>query len=176
LNWPPTFWQRFAGRTERERKRRRKLVGNILSWSVIGAIAAFVLLLVGQFITHTWFSPPVSSEHEKSDMLVRKGQRIQLMVLNGSGQADLARRFTDFLRARKFDVVEMSNYSRSDVEQSFIIDKIRDSSAAQKVAYALGVDPAKITLQVDSNAFVDAAIVIGKDFLSLKPMKEGPHY
>ena len=107
---------------------------------------------------------------------MRKGERIQLTVLNGSGQSDLARRFTDFLRARKFDVVEMANYSRSDVEQSFIIDEINDSSAAQKVAYALGIDPKKIEKKVDSNAFVDAALVIGKDYLSLKPMKEAPQY
>ncbi len=143
---------------------------------MIGVIAAFVLLLGAQFVTRTWINPPVSSEHDRTDMLVRKGERIQLTVLNGSGQLDLARRFTDFLRARKFDVVEMSNYSRSDVEQSFIIDKVNDSSSSRKLAYALGVDPAKITLQVDSNAFVTAAFVIGKDYLSLKPMKEGPQY
>ena len=165
-------WQFIAGKTERERKRRRRLVANLLSWGVIAVVASFVLLLAAQFVSRTWIAPPVSSEIERTDLLVRKGERIQLMVLNGSGQSELARKFTDYLRARKFDVVEMENYSRSDVEQSFIIDKIHDTTASQKVAYALGVDPARITLQVDSNAFVDAAIVIGRDYRSLKPMKD----
>ena len=43
-------------------------------------------------------------------MLVRAGEHIQLTVMNGSGVANTARTFTDFLRARQFDVVEMTNY------------------------------------------------------------------
>jgi hypothetical protein len=39
------------------------------------------------------------------------------------------------------------------------------------VAYALGIDPSKIVKQIDTDAFVDAAVVIGKDFPALKPMK-----
>jgi len=166
------LWQKLVGRTPRERERRKALAASTVSWTVIAAIAGFVLLLIGQFISRTWINPPVSSEIERTDLLVKKGERIQLTILNGSGQPDLARQFTDYLRDRKFDVVEMSNYSSSNVEHSFIIDRVNDSSAAHKVAYALGVDPKLIRLQPDSDAFVDDAVVIGKDFRALKPMQE----
>jgi hypothetical protein len=65
----------------------------------------------------------------------------------------------------------MSNYREKNVERSFVIDKVNDRTASTKVAYALGIDPAKIVVQIDTDAFVDAAVVIGKDFPALKPMK-----
>ena len=131
----------------------------------------FVAMLVGQFVSRNWISPPMTSDRERSDLLVKKGERIQLTVLNGSGESNIARRFTDYLRARKFDVVEMSNYREKNVEHSFVIDKVNDRASSEKVAYALGIDPAKIVKQIDTDAFVDAAVVIGKDFQALKPMK-----
>ena len=117
-------------------------------------------------------APPVTSDRERTDLLVRAGERIQVNVLNGSGRPNLARVFTDYLRARKFDVVEIGNYAGGTVETSFILDQVNDSVSANKIAYALGMKTSAIRKQVDTNAFVDAAIVIGKDFESLNPMKE----
>jgi len=104
-------------------------------------------------------------------MLVKAGEHIQVNILNGSGTANVARIFTDYLRARKFDVVEMTNYKEKNVEHTFIVDKISDTTSAQKLAYALGISPMLITHEPDSNAFVDAAVVIGKDYLNTGPMK-----
>ena len=104
-------------------------------------------------------------------MLVKAGEHIQLTVMNGSGTTNAARTFTDFLRARQFDVVEMTNYKEKNVEHTFIIDKVSDTIAAQKVAYALGISNARISHEPDSNAFVDAAVIIGKDYLTTSPMK-----
>jgi len=162
---------KITGKTKQERKRRKRLVSGIASWSVVGLIVLFVVMLIGQFVSRMWLKPPVENTVERNDLLVKKGERIQVTVMNGSGEPKIASKFTDFLRARKFDVVEMSNYKRKDVEHSFVIDKILDSVASQKVAYALGIDPSMIVHEVDSNAFVDAAVIIGKDFLALKPMK-----
>jgi hypothetical protein len=118
-----------------------------------------------------WVKPPVSSTVERNDMLVRAGERIQLMVMNGSGSAGVARTFTDFLRARKFDVVEMTNFKNQDVANTYVIDRVNDSVSAQKVAYALGISYSRIILEVDTNAFVDAAVVIGKDFKTTNPLR-----
>ena len=104
-------------------------------------------------------------------MLVKAGEHIQVNILNGSGAANVARIFTDFLRARKFDVVEMTNYKEKNVEHTFIIDKVSDSASAQKIAYALGISTMRITHEPDSNAFVDAAVIIGKDYMNTSPMK-----
>lgn len=104
-------------------------------------------------------------------MLVRAGEHIQLNVLNGSGAPNVARIYADFLRARKFDVVTMGNYKLTNVEHTFIIDKVGDSAATHKIAYALGISSARITIERDSEAFVDAAVVIGKDYPNTNPMR-----
>jgi hypothetical protein len=117
-------------------------------------------------------TPPVTSERERTDLLVKAGERIQVNVLNGSGKPNLARVFTDYLRARKFDVVEMGNYSEGNIANTIVIDQVNDSASAHKIAYALGIDTKRIQKRVDTNAFVDAAIVIGEDYESLNPMKE----
>lgn len=129
------------------------------------------MLLLAQFIGRLFVNPRVDSQIERNDLLVHKGERIQLIVLNGSGEKDLARTFTEFLRARQFDVVSRSNFERSNVEESFIIDKINDTVSAKKVAFALGIAEDHISHITDSNAFVEAAVVIGKDFKALRPMQ-----
>lgn len=83
----------------------------------------------------------------------------------------LAQTFTDYLRARKFDVVQMDNYKDSTVPRTFIIDRVGDSIAAQKIAYALGVNDSMIRREIDTEEYVNADIVIGRDFPNLNPMK-----
>jgi hypothetical protein len=162
---------RIVGGTKRERSRRRNVLVAIASWTFVGIIAAFVLVLLGQFITRTVITHPVSGEIDRPDLLVRKGERIQVNVLNGSGRSHIAQRFTDFLRARKFDVVQMDNYKDTNVEHSIIIDRVNDSISSHKIAYALGIDEKYIRRNIDTEEYVKADIVIGRDFLALKPMK-----
>ena len=116
-------------------------------------------------------SHPISGEINRPDMLVRKGERIQINVLNGSGRMRLAQRFTDYLRARKFDVVQMDNYKDTNVARTFIIDRVGDSVSAQKIAYALGVDYSLIRREIDTEEYVKADLVIGRDYPNLNPMK-----
>ena len=161
----------FKSRSKRQGKTRSQKISSLFLWIVLVASASIVVLLSWQFISRMWVKPPVSSTREKSDLLVKAGEHIQVNVLNGSGTANTARIFTDFLRARKFDVVEMTNYKDKNVEHTFIVDKVSDTIAAQKIAYALGISPMRITHEPDSNAFVDAAVIIGKDYLQTSPMK-----
>jgi hypothetical protein len=128
-------------------------------------------MLLWQFVNRLWVEPPVSSTVERTDDLVKAGEHIQLNVLNGSTGAGAARTFTDYLRARKFDVVEMGNFPKRDVEESYIIDAVGDSVASRKIAYALGIRYEKIIRQIDTNAFVDAVVVIGNDYQILNPMR-----
>lgn len=159
---------RIVGRSSKERKRRKSQLAKFFSWLFVGLVSLLVILLAGQFVTHFFISPPVNAEVERTDMLVTKGEKIQLKVLNASGESNLAREFTDFLRARKFDVVEMGNFGEV-IEHSQVIDKVSDKVAANKVAYALGVGATNVVSKPDPDAFVDAEVIIGKDFLSLKP-------
>ena len=134
-------------------------------------VVLLVVLLIGQFVTRTVLTHPVSGEIDRPDMLVRKGERIQVNVLNGSGRSRIAMRFTDFLRARKFDVVHIDNYKDTNVNKTFIIDRVGDSASSKKLAYALGIEESLIQRDIDTEEYVKADIVIGKDFSQLKPMK-----
>ncbi len=142
-----------------------------MSWSFVGVVAILVILLAGEFVSRAFLKHPVSGELERPDLLVRKGERIQINVLNGSGRMHLGQRFTDFLRARKFDVVHTDNYQDTNVARTFIIDRVGDSVSAHKIAYALGVDDSLVRRQIDTEEYVKADLIIGRDYPNLKPMK-----
>ena len=126
-----------------------------------------VIVLVYSFIDRIFIDPPVNAETGRGG----KTHTIQLDVLNGSGTPRLGQRFTDYLRARGFDVVEMGNYKESGVEFTRVIDRAGDPAAARQVAEALGVAKDRVIQQIDKNVYLDVSVVIGKDFKSLKPLK-----
>jgi hypothetical protein len=144
-----------------------------LHWKSVGSNGLFILfglivaVLVYSFIDRIFIDPPVSAETNRGG----KPHTIQLDVLNGSGTPRLGQRFTDYLRARGFDVVEMGNYKESGVEFTRVIDRAGDLAAARQVAEALGVPKGRVVQQIDKNAYLDVSVVIGKDYKSLKPLK-----
>ena len=123
-----------------------------------------VIYLAYSFIARNFINPPIQT---KTDNKV-----IQIDVLNGCGIPGVAIKFTDYLRARGFDVLEMGNYKSFDVEETLVIDRTGKSDNAHKVAYALGVDDKNIIQQISPDAYLDCTVVIGKDFNNLKPMKQ----
>jgi len=142
-------------------------------WRSLGSNGLFVLfglivvVLVYSFVDRIFIDPPVNAETNRAG----KTHTIQLDVLNGSGTPRLGQRFTDYLRARGFDVVEMGNYKESGVELTRVIDRSGDLTAARQVAEALGVQKERVVQQIDKNAYLDVSVVIGKDYKSLKPLK-----
>jgi hypothetical protein len=116
-------------------------------------------------------APPVSAEvdlsMEDADMCSPSEQIIQVNVLNACGKTGLASEVKTYLLERGFDVVEIGNYS-GEMENSVIIDRIGDSLSSKKVAYAMGIQDAYVTSDIDSSLFVRATVVIGKDYFSLK--------
>jgi len=152
-----------------KRKPRRKP----FSWKGMGsnglivAFAVVVLFLVWSFVHRLFIEPPVEPETVQGG----KAHTIQLDVLNGSGTSKMSQRFTDYLRSRGFDVVEMGNDKDSRVEQTRVIDRAGNMVAARQVAEALGVPKERVTQQIDRTAYLDVSVVIGKDYRSLKPLQ-----
>lgn len=97
---------------------------------------------------------------------------IQLEVQNGTGEKGIASVFTDFLRKKGMDVVEMGNYKSRDVEKTLIIDRVNDKIKVKKVAIALGVSEKNIIQQLNPGYYLDITVVIGKDFQELNPYLE----
>jgi hypothetical protein len=131
----------------------------------LGLLTVTVVYFAYSFLSRSLLHPPVDSK--KGD--VGPGQIIQIDLLNGCGVNGAASRFTNYLRARGYDVVEMKNYKTSDVKESLVIDRTGNVETAKKVAYALGVKEKNIIQQINQNYFVDVSVVVGKDFSALKP-------
>lgn len=100
------------------------------------------------------------------------GSTLQIDVQNGAGVNGIADKFTEFLRTKGFDVVEMGNFSSSDVKTSMVIDRAGNMRNAKRVAQALGIDEKFVIQQLNKNYFLDATVVIGKDYNDLLPLKQ----
>jgi hypothetical protein len=146
----------------RNYKRKRR---GILFNGVILVLSLVVGYLAYSLVDRTIIAPPVDPMRED----VNPGEVIQIDVLNGCGVDGAASVFTSYLRGRGYDVVEMRNYKTFDVVHSLVIDRKGNLETAKKVAYALGVREDNIVQQLNADYYVDASIVIGKDYKSLKP-------
>ncbi len=95
----------------------------------------------------------------------------QINVQNGCGVNGVGTTMTKFCRQNGFDVVEMGNYKRFDLEHSIVIDRNGKSGEAQRLARLIGIEPKNVVQQFNNDQMVSATVVIGKDFKSLTPWK-----
>lgn len=82
-------------------------------------------------------------------------------VLNGSGRSGLARRATDHLRARGFDVVYFGNAPTA-VDTTVVLDRVGRLDLARDVVKALGAGVART--EMDSTRYLDATVILGPDW------------
>ncbi len=148
----------------RRGSRRPFYIALILLLGIVVAVLAY------GFLQHTILRPKVDATIERTDLYVKAGEHIQVNVVNACGASGIAMKFTEFLRARKFDVPEYST-AKTPEPYSKVIDRVGDQVSAQKVAYALGIAPERIDVEIDSSLYLRATVVIGEDYLSLRPMK-----
>lgn len=130
----------------------------------IGVLAVIVLYLLYALIVRVFVAPPVDVVREGDP----RGRIIQVDVLNGCGVARAGTAMTTYLRSRGYDVVEIRNYHRFDVKRSLVIERTGQMKNAEKVARALGIDPAQIIQQLNPDYYVDVSIVVGQDYGTLK--------
>lgn len=135
-------------------------------YSNIIIIALIVIIAYLSYSLYTKFSAKHSKELESRKPA---SLTIQVEVLNGCGLSGTADKFTDYLRQRHFDVVQIGNYISYDVERSIVIDRTGNIVNAFRVADSLGVNHKNVVQQMSSKYFLDVSIVVGKDFNSLKP-------
>lgn len=94
---------------------------------------------------------------------------IQIDVQNGTGENRIGAIFRDYLKKKGYDVVDLGNYKTSDVQTTMILDRTGDIKKAQRIAEVLGVSQKNITQQINKDRYIDATIIIGKDYNELKP-------
>lgn len=138
--------------------------------TAIALLAVVVVALAYGFLQHSIFRPRVDATIEQTDMYVKAGEHIQVNIINACGAVGMAQKFTEFLRARKFDVPEFSTAPTRE-SYSRVIDRVGDPISARKVAYALGIPPERIDVEIDSSLYLRATVIIGEDYRTLRPMK-----
>jgi hypothetical protein len=145
---------------------RKGLFPSLLNIGIL-LLVVTALLLTYSLIMRTTVRPPV--DPKKADTEVE--EIIQIDVLNGCGVAGVATTFTNYLRLRGYDVVEIGNYRTFDVPESIIIDRVGNLENAKKVAYALGIQENNVIQQINPDYFLDATLIIGNDYENLRPMR-----
>ncbi|MCP5064567.1 MAG: LytR C-terminal domain-containing protein [Ignavibacteriae bacterium] len=142
------------------------------TYNIFYNIIIFFLLVLIVYLSYSAYLKIIhkTSEAELDQNVEVASEIIQMDVLNGCGIAGVADRYTDFLRAHNFDVVQIGNYISFEVDETFLIDRIGNKANALKVAEAIGIENVKVIQQLNDNYFLDVSLVIGKDYYKLIPI------
>jgi len=134
--------------------------------AVIGFLSLLLVLLLFGLFTRVIY-PRIENQRTQDDSKLI-GNVIQLEVLNGCGVPGLANDFTSTLRQNGFDVVETGNFKNFDMQHTVVIGRNFDAENAHRVADALGISPENIFIEASKDYYLDATVVIGSDYQSLK--------
>lgn len=146
------------------RERRRRLL------RILGALllAAILIAFLISFVTGLGDGTAPADARVTGDaahggqQLDRSGPRIRVEVLNAAGVAGLARRATEHLRDRGFDVVYIGNAGSFEQDSTVVLARTADVAAAHRVAAALGID--SVAVEPDPELFVEATVRLGRNW------------
>ena len=89
-----------------------------------------------------------------------RGSRVRVQVLNATATRGLARRATDLLRERGFDVVDVGTApARDQGDSTFVLDRSGHPDWARRVATAMG--GARVIDRADSSRYLDITVLVG---------------
>lgn len=134
--------------------------------AVIGFLGLLLCLLIFGLFSRLIYPRIQNQRAEQEPELI--GTVIQLEVLNGAGVAGLADTFTSTLRKNGFDVVQTGNFDNFNMDKTTIISRTPNKDNARRVAKALGINEAQILVEASDDFYLDATVVIGSDYRSLK--------
>jgi len=157
-------------RPKKTKTASRKIGLNISASNLFLNISIILLSIVIIYLVYSIIikimprEPDAGAEKEK-----QAAEIVQLEVLNGCGAAGVADLFTSYLRDRKFDVVNVSNYISFDIDRTMVIDRTGNMANARKVADMLGVEKENVFQQINNDYFLDVSVIIGRDYNRLLP-------
>lgn len=138
---------------------------NLYLNTAIGFLSVLLLGLLIALFTRIIYPRIFNQRSDQTTELI--GSIIQLEVLNGCGELGIANNFTTHLRNNGFDVVEVGNFERFDVEKTFVISRSSSPNNARRVASALGISEKNIIREESSDFYLDVTVVLGKDYKTL---------
>lgn len=146
---------------------RRSRWASLSMNALLFVLGVVVIVLAYSLVTRA-FAPRADPARERdSGELV--GDIIQVEVRNGCGVSGVAAETTLYLRRMGFDVVEVGDFSNFNEAHSKVIDRVGDLASARKVAAALGIPESRVEQEIRPDYFLDASVILGKDYDALRP-------
>lgn len=130
-------------------------------------ITLFILGLILLFVAYNVYLSLQNPQDEDLEDKQSTGKIIQVRVLNGTQTDGLAKKLSDYLRKKNFDVVVQGNYSTRDVRKTFLIDHLGDKKVLRRVIRVLKIDPNQVRTDKKEFELTDITIVIGEDYQKL---------
>jgi hypothetical protein len=152
-----------SGRNRKTTRKKKGLKDRGLELGIL-FLSLVLILFLYSIVYQRWLNP--GSE----EPLPVERRVIRIEVLNGCGTAGLAKKATDFLRMKGFDVVDMRNAENFDFPETIVVDRIGDMAAAWQVARAVGVD--NVIQQKEEDPILDVTLILGRDHAQLEPLME----
>lgn len=141
---------------------------HVLNLSLL-VLGSAVVVLLGSLGLRYFL--PHNDPRRETDRSTLIGDIIQVEVRNACGVDGLASNVTDYLRKQGFDVVEFGNHSTTDLPTSLVIDRVGDLASARKVARVLGLPEDRVRQDIQPDYYLDASVLIGKDYRQLTPFQ-----
>jgi hypothetical protein len=133
----------------------------VLLLLALAIVLAFAASAIFGLRRSTRVEPPAAMSNDSSVAARVSAARGRVEVLNGAGKPGLAKLATEKLRDAGFDVVQFGNARRS-TDTSAVMDRVGNLEAATAIGRALGI--ANVKTVIDTTRFVDATVLIGKDW------------
>ena len=150
-----------------------------VSWRDQGMKAAIALFIIVDVFLIFFFikqcaQTPVAEAPVIQEEAVKRP--LQIEVLNGCGVGGIANVFTEFLRAKGFDVVKTDNYVeggavRFNIEETTVVDRRGEIKKARRIAKALGLGNHCVLSEPNEAYLIDATVILGADYLSIPAWK-----
>lgn len=158
-------------KTSPEGNNRKKVTNIVLNISIL------ILFIVCGYLVYNIINKTMSGDKRKpveitdtsGSVTKQPNLTMQLDVRNGTGEDGVAKLFTDYLREKGYDVVEIGNFETDDQEKTLVLDRKGNSQNCKKIALSLGISDKNVISQINEKLLLDATVVIGKDYKELNP-------
>ena len=119
----------------------------------------------------------LSSLINKTESEKITGEKIQIEIQNGCGLKGVAKLYTNFLRAKGYDVIGFTNAPDFNYKNTeLIIHKKDTANFTNEILNILSINPEFISYNYNENFIYEMTVIIGKDYNILESFDEVSMY
>jgi hypothetical protein len=163
----------------KKRKKRKKPINkpefNIPNFAIIG-LSLIISIALFSAVDKLFYSDNKEEFKENLDLgellmtsnyEKETGHKINIQLLNGCGEKNLAESYNTFFLTNGHDVLEKKNAPHFEYPKTKIISRIINLDPANNIATLLGIPIEEVELEIDNNQICDITLILGKDYSKL---------